>query len=395
MADIAGLEDFVALSAQNRDFALFFSGREDVLAELHKRTQVVLRTSTNLSSSGGSTTIIQGCPGMGKTSLLRRFIDLCNEDYSENGKNGNMPLPIQIHVSEATELKSVLEKTILVNPSSRTMNWITGLGNDFLTRLKLSSTLENFLELLKLRIEDRVLVILIDEIQNASDKNREFLTSLHEGCIGNFPILPLYFGLNSSKSQLETLGLSRLGDQAVINLGVLTIEDCMHSFHAMLDEYAVERNELTQEWIHFMVEDSQCFPHHLTAALRATASVLIETEGRMNREGLNAARKEAESYRLNFYKDRVGLLFTLPEEAVGALARSLTTDPLVLGKHPERAAETLLEILTEADIKRIDIEATRSMLQTMIHRGILQLDSSREQYVIPIPSFQTWAAQNL
>ena len=395
MADIAGLEEFVALSAQNRDFALFFSGLEGVFGELRKRTQAVVQAASINSIPEGSTTIIQGCPGMGKTSLLRRFIDLCNEDYSENGKNGFMPLPIQIHVSEATNLKSVLDKAIHANPSNHSMKWISSLKSDFRDRLKDSPTLENFLELLKPATGDQALVILIDEIQNAAEKNSEFLTSLHEGRIGNFPILPLYFGLNSSKSQLETLGLSRLGDQAVINLGVLTVEDCMHSFQSMLDEYEVEKNELTEEWIHSMVEDSQCFPHHLTAALRATASALVDSQGYMYRDGLNIARKEAETYRLNFYKDRVGLLFTLPEEAVGALARRLTTDPLVLEKHPVRAAEALLDILTEADIKRIDIEAARSMLQTMIHRGILQLNSSLEHYEIPIPAFQTWAAQHL
>ena len=322
---------------------------------------------------------------MGKTSLLRRFIDLCNEDYCENGKNGNMPLPIQIHVSEATNLKSVLDKAIHANPANHTMKWISDLGSDLRDRLKDSPTLENFLELLKPATGDKVLVILIDEIQNAAKKNRGFLTSLHEGRIGNFPILPLYFGLNSSKSRLETLGLPRLGDQVIINLGVLTVEDCMHSFQSMLDEYEVEENELTEKWIHSMVEDSQCFPHHLTAALRATASALVDSQGYMYRDGLNVARKEAETYRLNFYKGRVGLLYT----------RRLTTDPLVLGKHSERTTETLLEILTEADIKRIDNEAARSMLQTMIHRGILQLNSSLEHYQIPIPAFQTWAAQNL
>lgn len=394
MTDIAGLTEFVEISAQNRDFSLFFSGREDEIAELHKRSQVVLRTTTSISTPGGSTTIIQGCPGIGKTSLLGRFIDLCNEDYRENGRNGTMPLPLNVHVSEATDLKTILDRAILANPTNRTMNWLSGLGADLLNRLKLSSTLENLLDLLKVRTGERPLVILIDEIQNASDKNRDFLSSLHEGQMVSLPILPVYFGLNNSKSQLETLGLSRLGDEAIINLGMLTIDDCTHSFQSMLDKYEIERSQLTQEWIHSMVQDSKCFPHHLTAALRATASVLLESKGQMNRDGLNSARKRAETYRLNFYKDRVGYLETLPEEAVGALARSLAADPLILGRHPARATAALSKILDGLEDTPSSMDVA-SMLQTMIHRGILQLDASQERYVIPIPSFQSWAAENL
>lgn len=397
MVDIEGLKKFVAISRANRDFSLYFSGREDVLADLVDRANIakIILEDKHITPAG-LTTIVQGCPGIGKTSLMHRFVQLCDEDFENNRRNGKMPLPFILGLSEAISTSTIMDRALSPDPSNLAMRWIKGLGKDLMDRLKLTTTFENFLNALSRGIGGKPIVVLVDEIQNADEQNRQFLADLHNGIgFGENAVLPVYFGLNSASSNLETLGLSRLGDDSIVDLGLLSLEECKHSFSAMLDEHGIDNNELTEEWVDLLVSDTQGFPHHLTLALRATASVLARDDGRMTQQGLEDARNQADNSRIEFYRARVGLVESLPEEAVGAVARSLQEDPFILGRHPAKASEVMFKILEELENPPSSIADAQEMLHAMVHRGILQLDSTRQTYTIPIPSFQTWAVENL
>lgn len=397
MVDLSGLNEFVSDSAANRDISPFFSGRTDIFDELVQRAQTVKRISERaIVAPGGFTTIVQGCPGIGKTSLMQRFVALCNEDFHQNQAEGNKPLPLIVRLSEALDIKSVVDKAVRSDPSNRAVNWLTSLGEDLMRSLKLSSTFDNFLDTIKPSIKGRPLVIFVDEIQNATERNRAFLEDLHAGA-GNSKIgvLPVYFGLNSSRSRLENLALSRLGDNAVIHLGLLETDDCKHSFHLMLEEFGIRKGELTDEWIDVMVQESQNFPHHLTAALRASAVYLIENQGSMTREALGQARAQAEMYRHEFYENRVGSSLSTPRVVVGEVSRYLQENPEFLGKDTLEATNAVFSILSRVKHPSASFEVAQEITTAMIHRGILQLDPRAGSYTIPIPSFQTWAIQNL
>lgn len=397
MVDIEGLERFVAISRANRDFSLFFSGRKDVISDLIERSNIArILLEDRQMTPAGLTTIVQGCPGIGKTSLMHRFVQLCDEDFESNGRNGSMPLPIILGLSEAKDIESIMERTIGPDPSSVVMQWVTGLGKDITDRLKLSSTFENFLDALRPKIGSRAVVVMVDEIQNADEQNRHFLANIHNGIgYGKNALLPVYFGLNDAQSRLVSLGLSRLGDDAIVNLTLLTQDDCKQSFHAMLDEYRVDRNSVTDEWVEAMVEDSQYFPHHLTVALRATASNLVQNNGVMTQDGLVDAREHALAWRKRFYENRVGDSLLTPREVVGEVARSLQADPSFLGSSRLEASNALLEIAKPIKGLSVNEPSALEMADAMIHRGILQLDPTTKTYTIPIPSFQTWAADEL
>ena len=397
MVDIEGLEQFVAISRANRDFSLFFSGRKDVISDLVERSNIArILLEDHQITPAGLTTIVQGCPGIGKTSLMHKFAQLCDEDFESNGRNGSMPLPIILGLSEAKDIESIMERTIGPDPSNVVMRWVTGLGKDITDRLKLSSTFEDFLDALRPNIGRRAVVVMVDEIQNADEQNRNFLANIHNGIgYGRNAILPVYFGLNDAQTQLVSLGLSRLGDDAIVNLALLTQDDCKQSFHTMLDEYGVDRNILTDEWVDIMVEDSQYFPHHLTVALRATASSLVKNKGIMSPEGLADARQQALSWRKSFYENRVGDSLLTPREVVREIARSLQSDPSFLGSSRLEASNALLEIAKPIKGLSVNENSALEMADAMIHRGILQLDPKTKTYTIPIPSFQTWAADEL
>ena len=397
MVDIEGLWKFAAISRANRDFSIYFSGREEIIADLVDRATIAkILLEEKQMSPAGLTTIVQGCPGIGKTSLMHRFVQLCDEDFETNKQNGAMPLPFILGLSQATSTSKILERALSPDPANLTMRWIRGLSKDLMDRLKLTTTLENCLNALSRGVGGKPIVVLVDEIQNADDQNRQFLADLHNGIgLGENAVLPVYFGLNSASSHLETLGLTRLGDDSIINLGLLTSQDCKHSFYAMLHEHGVEIDEFTDDWVDLLARDSQGFPHHLTVALRVTASVLVRDHGRMTQQGLQDARNQAANSRIEFYRARVGLVGSLPEEAVGVVAHKLQEDPFILGRHPAKASEVMFNILTELENPPPSIADAEEMLHAMIHRGILQLDPTRQTYIIPIPSFQTWAVENL
>ena len=397
MVDIEGLNQFIAIAGINRDISLFFSGREDVLSRLTNRASLANQIVYDHGRTpSGFTTIVQGCPGIGKTSLMHRFVQLCDEDFESNGRNGSMPLPIILGLSEARDLESIMERTIGPDPSNLAMRWMTELGKEISDQVRLSTTLENFLDALKPYIGRRAIVVLVDEIQNADDLNRQFLTNIHNGIDhGKTVILPVYFGLNDSEFQLTSLGLSRLGDDAIVNLGLLKKDDCRQSFHAMLDKYRVKRTDVTDEWIEVMVEDSQYFPHHLTVSLRATASHLVQNNGNLSKEGLEAAREQALTWRKRFYENRVGDSLLTPREVIGEIARSLQSDHSFLGSSRLEASSALIEIAKSIKGLPVDADRALEMADAMIHQGILQIDPNTKTYTISIPSFQTWAADEL
>ena len=397
MVDIEGLEEFVKISGINRDFAPFFSGRKDVLSDLVDRASLAQSILDNHGIPPSRlTTIIQGCPGIGKTSLMRRFVQICNEDFANNRKNGTMPLPIVVMPMEATDIKSIINRVLNADSSSFAMRWVTGLGKDLLARAKLATTVDNFLEIIRPAMLGRPLIVLVDEIQNAEEKNREFLNSLHMG-MGEpkVAIVPVYFGLNSAQSRLQSLGLSRLSDDAIINLGLLTSDDCKQSFHAMLDEYRVERTEATDNWVDVMDEDCQYFPHHLTLALRATATILLETNGTTPSNRLEDAREYARSQRKEFYRRRIADSLLTPPDVVSEVAKNLQLNPTYFGGDILSASNALIEILDTTKGISATQEVAVEMINAMIHRGLLQLDPLTSCYSIPIPSFQTWAAEEL
>lgn len=397
MVDIEGLKLFIEIAKINRDICLFFSGREDILTRLASCELLASRTlSDHDRSLPGLTTIVQGCPGVGKTSLMHRFVQLCDEDFESKGRNGSMPLPIILGLSQATDIEAIMERTIGPDPSNLVMRWMTKLGKEITDQVRLSATLEDFLDALKPHISRRAIVVLVDEIQNADDQNRQFLANIHNGIgYGKTAILPVYFGLNDSVSRLTSLGVSGLGDQAIINLGLLTMDDCKQSFYAMLDKYQVIPTDITDEWIDVMVEDSQYFPHHLTLALRATASYLVQYNGNLSKEGLEATREQALTWRKRFYENRVGDSLLTPREVVREIARSLQLDPSFLGGSRLEAANALLEIANPIKGLSVNENGALEMTDAMIHRGILQIDPNTKTYTIPIPSFQTWAADEL
>ena len=397
MIDIEGLKQFVEISRINRDFALFFSGREDVLSHLVDRASLAMSLLVNHGIfPSGLTTIVQGCPGIGKTSLMRRLVQICNQDFEKNRTTGTMPLPIVVKSTEATDIKSIINRGLSADSSGPEMRWATGLGQDLVEKAKSTTTLGEFLDVVAPALKGRPLFVLVDEIQNADQRNREFLNALHMG-IGAWkvPVVPIYFGLSSAQSRFDGLGLTRLSDDAIINLGLLTSDDCKQSFHAMLDEYRVERTEETDNWVDVMVEDCQYFPHHLTLALRATATILLETNGTTPSNRLEDAREYARSQRKEFYQRRIADSLLTPPDVVSEVAKNFQLNPTYFGGDILSASNALIETLDTTKGISATQEVAVEMINDMIHRGLLQFDPLTSCYSIPIPSFQTWAAEEL
>lgn len=397
MPDIEGLKWFVAVHSVNRDVAPFFVGRASELDALfeHANTARITLHEDGVPPAG-HTMIIQGCPGIGKTCLMRQFVQLCNQDFEENGCNGSKPLQLIMSLSQADTTKSIVRELMESDPDYVQMRWVAGLGQDVLSRFKSETTLVDLLRSLGPSIGVRPIVVLIDEIQNATKYNRHFLADLHSGVgYSNNAVLPVYFGLNSSKSQLQSLGLTRFGDDADITLGLLTRDDCRQSFHMMLTKYDVDGDGMEDEWIETMIKDSQYFPHHLTVALRSTAAVLIEHEGVMRREGLISARRQSAKDREHYYRSRIGDDLLTPYVVVGAIAKALSYQPTYLGGSKLEASNALLEIMPSLmGLPKNTVEAGE-MFDALVHRGILQMNAETGTYTIPIPSFQTWAAEEL
>ena len=74
--DLEGLQDFSRL--KDRGLSPFFAGRQDELADLTRRCRKTFEDWRAGGDISGSTVVVTGCQGMGKTALLRRFESECN-----------------------------------------------------------------------------------------------------------------------------------------------------------------------------------------------------------------------------------------------------------------------------------------------------------------------------
>ena len=372
MANIDGLIEFSRLP--DRDRARFFVGRERELDSMERHCRRAWESKDGVL---GGAMLIQGCPGMGKTSLLNHFVDRIRRRDDEGGKK---PLVVTAACENLFGMQAFVEHCTRAGIRQRNMDrvwrWLlhaaAGIPNAKNAVEATSRDVEEWL------LEGRRMALFVDEVQNSSDKNAEVYRKLHQG-LSEMNVAVVFAGLSDSRAVLSRLGLSHMGDENALDLGLLDEQDCREAMALMLDAHDVQAVG-REPWLRFVVDASGLFPQHLHSALKASARAIAEDGGRFTGRGLERAGAEARQRRFAYYRQRCEGLVLWQRRVAARLMRIMDNDGVA-------DDETLSILMRQEKASETD---SRKLRDEFVHRGLLQERYQLGTYEVPIPSFQTW-----
>lgn len=408
MADLDGLRRFVRDTRGARGESPFFVGRQ---AELDFVEEVCLSELSRRARGRGAVNgiaLFTGCPGVGKTALLRRAgglvhgLDMDDDGAPETerrqpsllekaarkvlGKDYRIPpLVVETHPGHLTTMESLLR--LCAREARPLADRLPDGARAVIDHAARGKAADALAAVDALALSQRPLVLLlVDEAQNSTQANRDLYSDLHLGYCP-LPVVPVFAGLSDSEDALAAAGVSRIGDEMHISLGLLHPADCEGAMDAMFDRYGVAPDpEARRPWLDFAAEASSRFPEHLHRVLVATAKAMVARDGRLDGETLGDAAALAAEAKRQYYAARSKGFTDEEREVAAAVVTGLAERG---GSTPARLAGPLLEQMAkETRQTQAPVDAD-GFVRRMLHSGLLQKDETG-RYGVPIPSFGTW-----
>ena len=387
-----------------------FVGRGEPIAALTANLQ-------NIEAAGGirgATRVIQGAPGAGKTALLNEL----QARWESNAAAGTAQPPLVLNVqpdafSSRIGLVAELHRSmgggdleLATGSESRDSRaGMRGFGVEG-TRGTTSTRAVAGPEITFRTLRDRFpkwqrpIVLLVDEAQQIRPDAERTETAdatplnlavaeLHRGDHG-LAILPIYFGLATTRAHIADLGASRLADEATHGLDALSEGESYRGAHETLAGYRPlgSKQEL-RRWAQACADASDGWPQHLHNNIRACCETLADAGGDLGQGDLAAAMAKGAQMRQRYYDER--------SEAVGrhtAAAMQAVKDTASSGPMTERDILSLLrqELVQNDGIPDTQAsETAEALFARILHAGLLHtIGGSPARYTCPIPSFATY-----
>ncbi len=373
---LSALRSFVVQG--DRDRARFFVGREQEIAEIEYLCDLALRQFRTGSPLAGTTRVIRGAPGAGKTSLLTHL--------QERWAAGDERAPLALSV----------DRQRLANPAALIFDMAECLDPE---RARAFRQTEPFAYLSALRrlfppeTWERPICLMVDEVQNLRPEEGEILESLHVASDG-LPIVPVLAGLSNAQDVLAREGrISRLGSGAAHTIGCLEAGLPAEAVRRMLDRFGIEAAEDEAErWAGLLERESDGWPQHLQNGMRALAEGSIATGGRLAAVDEAAVLARAQQWREETYRARCSPEMRRAAPLVGAVMAAL----------PEEGLEEyrIVDLIAAEAGRREGIGwalpeglSAAQFLDHLVHRGALQQQPD-DRLACPIPSFRRFLMQD-
>ena len=403
--DLEGLRAFVREGDRNR--ARFFVGRE---AQIRDIEQVCADAFAGFRAGrplAGTTRLIQGAPGAGKTALLSHMDDVFSSAREPGGLwsrlFGRAP-------NRSTQPMTLLiERTALANPADAALRIAECLDSGRAQQLRqtlgrsvganvgaaIGATVAtapsppSFAELRRLfppQDWKRPLCLMVDEVQNLESDEVGTLENLHLATAG-LPIVPVLAGLANARDVLARRGISRLNEDGVHTLGRLETGEPAEAVQRMLNAYGVETAGVDAErWAAHLEEHSDGWPQHLQNAMRSLAEALFEANGVLAAVDEAAVSAGSLEHRMRAYRARRSPRM---QEAVFLLARVMAGVP-ESGLRRNEAVAVIGNRARQGGDCGWDLPQGMSagdFLDHLVHRGALQ-SGEDDRLICPIPSFR-------
>jgi len=348
----------------------YFHGREEILSNFNTFL------SESLNAQGGSTFLIQGAPGAGKTALLEELSVQALEEDWKVAKIGIKDLYTPASMAQSLGGAYTINK-----------EYAAEIGVKFITggHVKNIAGHASVEEILKQLSPERGLVLVLDEAQylinlkdTPTEKHlaRDTLDMIHNGKIGR-PVILLTAGLGTTLDGFQLLGISRFATDCITHLGRLDQESERNVIRDWLVEEGKTKEDPTH-WIDVIAKQSQGWPQHIACYVKIAAKHLKLNNQRLTVDGLEFVLKKGNELRMDYYNKRA---HDFDAEQRQSLARSIADLPLEGTTTRTAIMAKLMQEYSQRDADNLFNQA--------LNQGIIDRRSDG-YYGIPIPSMQTW-----
>ena len=336
-----------------------------------------------------STIVIQGPPGIGKSSLIEMIRQDCIDNLNKN-EEGPKTIPVTIkskHFLFFQQLGQMTQKTIkelshVIN-NNKIKKKIVGILNSLsfvsANGINQPADAED-----KLDPGDYTILLMIDEIQSLPTNHcADSLKLLRTGCDG-YPIFLVLTGLANSETVLTERGIFRPKIDKVINLQPLPNEEVKTSFGKFVKCYNIQSDpSTTSTWEKLIVTWVDGLPKHLHNALKALGEELLLVGGDLSQVNPYAVKRRAMETRLQYYETYIKT-FDAEPKIVGEFMADLGTSA---------NKDKIIEIINRIK-SRNKSEKTGSLnFEVLLRNGFIYPHGSPHLglYRCPIPSLQSIA----
>jgi len=349
----------------------FFHGRDDIITTFHR----VL--SDSISLNAGTTFLIQGAPGAGKTALL----DVLSNQASSKGwavaKIGVKDLYTPASMAQS------LDKSYTIDKEYAFKGGVKFIEGGIVESVAGHASSE---DILKHLAPESGLILMLDEVQRLhkipDDQGIQIavgdtLEMIHNGKLGK-PIMLLAAGLGTSATALNSLGISRIDGDCSVHLGQLNKE----SESAVILDWLTQAGGVEDDptiWTESIARQAHGWPQHIISYIKPAVNYLKTSHGRMTDEGLELILENGAQYRAEYYESRAR---DIDREWRVALARAV--------KHIPLDSTTTRTVIINS-LKQIGLAQKEAddLFTQALDKGIIdQRDGG--VFGIPIPSMHTW-----
>ncbi len=369
------------LERRDRDTAPYFAGREDEI----QRFDAALRES-ELGGKQAVFRIYQGAPGCGKTSLVHRLRQIRSDGVlfvsivKDHLASGDALVERVRHAAvEAGPVAGRIAAAVLRAISSRFGVQPVGeaLGDAMTDRT----------------VEKTKLVLHLDEAQMIDEGSQPGLVRLHAYGLGA-PTVCLFTGLSHTANRIGTAGgVSRLADNAVVNMGAMAEEECAESTSMMLDELGAVGDEAEKvQAARTAATLSYGWPQHLHCAQTALCRELIRADGVVREVNPELVARGSDRKRFEYYLGRLSspILGLRPEFTAGVIERIAQSPPAGL-EGLDALCQGEMQRQGWGDTRRSAAITSEMFADALVEKGVVSVAPNRG-WDVAIPSMAEWAA---
>ena len=356
---------------EDRGPAKYFHGREEIIDTFTSALELYKKENE------GTTFLIQGAPGAGKTALL----DVLSKHAKERGWK-----PILINTNTLWSPDELLRR--LDKSGRQITSFGAEAGVDHVGHGSLNINIKTAAYTISdiLRGQTKPLLLILDEAQTLGYKGGipddmkstviNVLKEIHNGDLGK-PVMLLTGGLGTTKAAYGSLGVSRFDGDCTVQLGRLDKKsEC-----AVIRDWLIKDGRAKgdpQAWIQSIAEEAHGWPQHIISYIKPALKYLESNNRFMTDEGLKFVLEEGAKYRKMYYQRRAD---GIDKKKRQILAKIFADVPL---------GETMyLEDIMSVLENEYTPEVAEKFFKKALERGIID-ERKDGDYGIPIPSFHTW-----
>ncbi|MCY3628492.1 MAG: ATP-binding protein [Bacteroidota bacterium] len=353
----------------DRGPARYFHGRKKIRRDFKE----LLRYASQ--KTWGTTFLIQGAPGVGKTALLEEIASDALENQWDVVDINLDDLYNSFHMAQTIGESHVARKQTVTTVDAKL------LSRDHIKEVAGDSSVTQVLQRMN---PDLGVILILDEAQRIgafSGTPNEIpvmgtLDTLHNGRLPH-PVILLAAGLRTTLKAFGSLKISRFAEDCLVELGALN----KASERAVIQDWLKKKGKAKGDptaWIDAIVKETHGWPRHVQSYAKRAADHLEAGGGIMTTERLNASLEAGREGRKVYYKQRVGDFYG---DEIQCLVNSILDNPS--GPPTSR-----IEIISSLAEKYGDRSKAEKLVKDFIEAGILE--KSGVGLAVPIPSMHTW-----